>query len=186
VYTFYNSHHIKVLIAKYALDMQERVSGTEDRDTLVPVDRLIGALLENGRFDEDSDTLITLSNLALQLQQMGDYNNAEPLYQRALEAKERTLGVEHPSTIHTVHDFASLKYDQGDLDGAERLFWQVLKAQERTLGPRHEDTLDSVANLAVVLKDKGKLSVAEPLSASAGREEAATRSRTQEYPPVDS
>ena len=44
---------------------------------------------------EHPDTLNSVNNLAALLRGRGDYDNAEPLYRRALEARERTLGKEH-------------------------------------------------------------------------------------------
>ncbi len=37
---------------------------------------------------------------------------AEPLYQRALEAQERVLGPEHPDTAQTIFNLAALYYSQ--------------------------------------------------------------------------
>ena len=47
---------------------------------------------------EHSDTAISLNNLALLYDNQGKYNEAEPLYQRALAIDEKTLGPDHPDT----------------------------------------------------------------------------------------
>ncbi|HBG18332.1 MAG TPA: tetratricopeptide repeat protein, partial [Desulfobulbaceae bacterium] len=47
---------------------------------------------------EHPDTLMSVSNLAGLFHDKGEFEKAQPLYERALEARERVLGVEHPST----------------------------------------------------------------------------------------
>ncbi len=81
-----------------------------------------------------------MNNLAALLEK-GDYAEAEPLYQRALEAQERTLGKEHPDTLASVNNLAGLLQDKGDYAGAEPLYRRAMEAQERTLGKEHPDTL---------------------------------------------
>ena len=51
----------------------------------------------------------------------GDYDGAEPLHRRALEARERVLGREHPDTLQSVNNLAALLYRNGDYDAAEPL-----------------------------------------------------------------
>ncbi|MCH8963264.1 MAG: tetratricopeptide repeat protein, partial [Bacteroidetes bacterium] len=46
---------------------------------------------------------ITLNNLAGLYESQGKYDQAEPLYQRALAIMERALGLDHPNT-RTVRD----------------------------------------------------------------------------------
>ena len=83
---------------------------------------------------EHPDTLSSVNNLAALLQNRGDYDNAEPLYRRALEARERTLGKEHPDTLSSVNNLAALLRGRGDYDNAEPLYRRALEARERTLG----------------------------------------------------
>jgi tetratricopeptide (TPR) repeat protein len=77
----------------------------------------------------------------------GDNAGAEPLYRRALEARERTLGKEHPDTLMTVHNLALLLKDKGDYAEAEPLYRWALKASERTLGRDHTNTVMAVNGL---------------------------------------
>ena len=93
----------------------------------------------------------------------GDYGPAEPLYRRALEARERVLGPEHPDTLVSVNSLAFLLERTGDYAGAEPLYRRALEARERVLGPEHPDTLVSVNNLAGLLERKGDYAGAEPL-----------------------
>jgi hypothetical protein len=52
-----------------------------------------------------------LYNLASLLKAQGKLSEAEPLSRRALEAQERTLGPEHPSTLVSVNNLAWLEFE---------------------------------------------------------------------------
>ncbi|CAL1130598.1 unnamed protein product [Cladocopium goreaui] len=94
---------------------------------------------------------------------MGQLKDAEALHRRALEAQERTLGGEHPSTLASVNTLAICLRDMGQLKDAEALYRRDLEAQERTLGAEHPSTLASVNGLALCLRDISQLKDAEAL-----------------------
>ena len=70
----------------------------------------------------------------------GKYEEAEPLYQRALAIKERVLGEEHPDTAGSLNNLALLYADQGKYEEAEPLYQRALAIYERVLGEEHPDT----------------------------------------------
>ncbi|OCK91474.1 uncharacterized protein K441DRAFT_574804, partial [Cenococcum geophilum 1.58] len=51
----------------------------------------------------------------------GQYSNAEVMHQRALEAKGRVLGSDHPSTLTSMANLASTYRNQGRWNDAEEL-----------------------------------------------------------------
>jgi Tfp pilus assembly protein PilF len=67
--------------------------------------------------------------------------DAEPLYRRALEARQRTLGAEPPDTVARVKILAGCFQAVGRLKDAEPLYRRALEARERTLGAAPPDTL---------------------------------------------
>ena len=69
------------------------------------------------------------------LRAAGMYRAATSLAPWTLQASERTLGPEHPSTLTSVNNLAMLLKAQGNLDDAAALFRRALEARERTLGP---------------------------------------------------
>ena len=89
------------------------------------------------------------------LQDMGLLKDAEPLYRRALEAQERTLGAEHLHTLVSINNLAGCLQAMGLPKNAEPLYRRALEAQERTLGAEHPHTLVSVNNLAECLRAMG-------------------------------
>jgi tetratricopeptide (TPR) repeat protein len=91
------------------------------------------------------------------------YAQARPLKERALEIREKVLGLEHPRTAKSLNGLALLLWDQGDLAGARPLHERALAIREKVLGPEHPDTAMSLNNLALLLQDQGNLAGAMPL-----------------------
>ncbi|KAJ1637412.1 hypothetical protein T492DRAFT_586746 [Pavlovales sp. CCMP2436] len=98
------------------------------------------------------DTLTSVNNLAALIQAPGKLAEAEPLYRRALDEREKQLGASHPDTLTS-----------GKLAEAEPLYRCALAGREKQLGASHPSTLASVNNLGRLLKAQGKLGEAEPL-----------------------
>ena len=96
----------------------------------------------------------------------GRLEQAEPLYLRALEGRESTLGKDHPDTLISVCNLAGLYQDQGRLELAEPLMLRDLEGSESTLGKDHPDTLISVNNLAGLYKAQGRFEEARTLKAT--------------------
>ena len=113
-------------------------------------------------FDHPS-TLTSVNNLGSLLQSQGKLEEAEPLYRRGLESRERVLGEEHPDTLTSVNNLGILLRAQGKLEEAEPLYRRGLEGRERVLGGEHPSTLTSVNNLGGLLESQGKLAEAEPL-----------------------
>ena len=55
------------------------------------------------------DTATSLNNLALLYDNQGKYDDAEPLYKRALAVREDVLGPMHPYTAGTCATWRSLQ-----------------------------------------------------------------------------
>jgi tetratricopeptide (TPR) repeat protein len=71
------------------------------------------------------------------LQKLGDlfgdqsrFDEAEAMYDLALQGKEKVLGSDHKSTLDTVNNLGNLYSEQGRLDEAEACMIVLCKAQE--------------------------------------------------------
>ncbi|KAG1657812.1 hypothetical protein FOA52_006589 [Chlamydomonas sp. UWO 241] len=102
--------------------------------------------------------------ISLHLRAQGDRRAALTSAQAALEARERTLGPEHPDTLRSVGNLAVCLRFLGREAEALPLDQRTLEARERTLGPEHPDTLMSVNSLAVCLEILGRSAEALPLN----------------------
>ncbi|KAL9103273.1 MAG: hypothetical protein Q9163_001675 [Psora crenata] len=102
-----------------------------------------------------------LHTLGLIFSEVGRLNEAEIIYQRALQGYEKTLGPDHISTLGTVNNLGVLYTDLGRLDEAEIMCQRALQGREQALGPDHILTLDTVHNLGNLYRDLGRLDEAE-------------------------
>jgi len=93
----------------------------------------------------------------------GRYNDAEPLYKKALLNCEILLGDTHYDTLTCVNNLAVLLKSQGKDEESEKMYRRALAGQEKMHGLTHPDTLTCVNNLALLLQDMGKLREAEKL-----------------------
>jgi len=92
-----------------------------------------------------------------------DYAQAEPLYQRALDIRERVLSSDHPDTAASLDHLAGLYRVMGQYEKAEPLFQRALDIKERVRGPDHLSIEITLNNLALLYKQMGQYEKAEPL-----------------------
>src|SRR6266704_2554145 len=102
------------------------------------------------------------------LEQTGDYlqghvqyEQAEPLLQRALTIREKLLGSDHPDLATSLNNLALFYEKQGKYAQAEAFFQRTLALREKALGPDHADVPAILNNLAVIYRDQGKHTRAE-------------------------
>lgn len=116
------------------------------------------------RFGPDNlNTLGAISRLANVLKNRGLYEEATPLFERALQGREEILGPEDPDTLTAANSLALLLEARFMLAEAEPLFRRALMGRQMKLGPKHPDTLEVMNNLAKLLQAQGKFTEAEPL-----------------------
>ncbi len=112
---------------------------------------------------DDSDGMARLSNY---LGQGGRYRPALGLQQRVLDARERSLGAEHPDTLAARHSLARWTGEAGDKAAARDLFAALLPVRERVLGAEHPDTLFTRDSLARWTGEAGDNAAARDLFAA--------------------
>jgi tetratricopeptide (TPR) repeat protein len=109
------------------------------------------------------ETALLLTKTGTYLVERAEYAEAEPLYLRALEIRERLLGANHPDTASSLNNLALLYQTQGRYTEAEPLYQRALSIYERQLGGDHLDTALNFNNLAYLYNAQGKYAQAEPL-----------------------
>jgi tetratricopeptide (TPR) repeat protein len=105
----------------------------------------------------------TLYNLAILRRQQGKFAEAEALYRRALEIREREDGPNHPDVAVVLNNLAGLKAAQGNYDAARPLLERALKIRQTALGTHDMRTAESMSNLALLYAAQGNAAAAEPL-----------------------
>jgi len=79
-----------------------------------------------------------------------DYITAMEWYERALDGKEKTLGMDHPSTLDTVNDMGIVFKTQAEYDKALELYQRALDGCQKNLGEDHPLTQELLGNMAFV------------------------------------
>ena len=64
----------------------------------------------------------------------GDYGAAKTCFERALEARERTLSSDHPAVLTSVSKLGNLYKDMGEADRAEPLLTRAAEASRAGVG----------------------------------------------------
>ena len=101
--------------------------------------------------------------LALLSYEKGRYDEAEPLYRRALALDEASHGPVHGDVSRDLNGLVVLLRATNRFAEAEPLARRALAIDEATAGPDHPDAASSLNNLAQVLKATNRLTEAEPL-----------------------
>jgi tetratricopeptide (TPR) repeat protein len=102
-----------------------------------------------------------LHETASYLHDRARYPDAEPLYQRAVQVRERLFGSEYPEVAQSLNGLAELCREQGKFSEAEPLYQRTLQIRERHLGSEHPEVAQSLTNLANLYYQQGKYVEAE-------------------------
>jgi non-specific serine/threonine protein kinase/serine/threonine-protein kinase len=98
--------------------------------------------------------------------QLGLYDDALPLWEKALKSRRALLGDEHPETLESINGLGTLYRRMGRYDEAEPLNLEAVAASRRVLGEEHEGTLRAINALASLFSLQGRHDEAEPLFVS--------------------
>jgi tetratricopeptide (TPR) repeat protein len=112
---------------------------------------------------EDHRTLISMDYLARAHRSLGQFKKAAELHEKALEAMQRTLGMEHLDTLISTDNLARAYRSLGQMKEAAELHEKVLEAMQRILGMEHDDTLTTMNNLARAYSSLGQVKEAAQL-----------------------
>ncbi|KAF1850065.1 TPR-like protein [Cucurbitaria berberidis CBS 394.84] len=102
-----------------------------------------------------------LSKAMVYAYDMGYYQEAEGMGRPALEARESTLGREHPYTLSSVSSLAVALRIGGKYEEAEMMLRRALQGREKVLGPKDPLTLSDLNSLGLVLSERGDYEGAE-------------------------
>ena len=109
-------------------------------------------------FAADSLSAIAQDNYA-----QGKFTEAESLYKRALELREKALGAEHLDVATDLNNLGAMYIARGKFAEAEPLLKRSLAIREKALKPNHPDLASSLNNLAELYRNQNRNAEAEPL-----------------------
>jgi tetratricopeptide (TPR) repeat protein len=96
---------------------------------------------------------VNLNNLGAAAAARGRTAEAEQLYQRALQLKEKLLGPEHPDVAITLNNLATLRISQLRFAEAATMYQRALAIFERVFGPGHPRVVGCEKNYRCVLPE---------------------------------
>ena len=85
--------------------------------------------------------MISIGNLALSYEDLGQWKDAEELQKQVVETERRVLGKQHTDTLTGMINLAAI---HGQYEKAEELEIQVVETSKSMLGPEHPRTLTIV------------------------------------------
>ncbi|KAI3326617.1 P-loop containing nucleoside triphosphate hydrolase protein [Xylariaceae sp. AK1471] len=92
---------------------------------------------------------------------------AEAMYLRALQGKEKAWGPEHTSTLDTVNNLGNLYKNQGKLGEAEAMYLRALRGYKKTIVAqnliKYRPAINTTQNLGFLLLAQGKRDEAKSL-----------------------
>ncbi|MCK5257121.1 MAG: tetratricopeptide repeat protein, partial [Deltaproteobacteria bacterium] len=106
---------------------------------------------------------ILLNNLAELYCDLGRYDKAEPLYEKALGIHETTYGPEHPKVATVLNNLAGLYYALKKYDKARPFYERSLDIDEKVYGQVHPSVSIRLNNLAETYYVTGQYDRAKPL-----------------------
>ncbi len=107
-------------------------------------------------------TASALNDLATFLEEDRRYQEARPLFERALAIREKALGPEHLGVAASLDNLAWSYQDQGRYGEAERLYRRALAIRQKALGPGHPDVADNLSHVGSLLLYQGRYGEAKP------------------------
>ena len=94
---------------------------------------------------------------------LGLYEAALPLLERALSSRAELLGDDDPQTLTSKAHLVALHNERGRFETAEQLGEKVLASRQRVLGEQHPDTIESMRELALAYNGQARYGEAEDL-----------------------
>jgi tetratricopeptide (TPR) repeat protein len=137
--------HLLTCLAAY----RERALGAYDQAR--PLYERALAICELYLGPEDEIIATSLNNLAVLLDQEGNYVRSITLYERALAMDEKLFGRDHPKVATALGNLALALDAQGDHAQARLFMERSLAIRERALGAEHPATATSLNNLSGIL-----------------------------------
>ncbi|MCB1057002.1 MAG: serine/threonine protein kinase [Acidobacteria bacterium] len=97
-----------------------------------------------------------LNNVAILDAQLGDLDDAETRYRRALDVIEETRGPDHPDVAATLNNLSLVLKDRGQPEEAVKLHERALEIRLKAFGEDSDDISESRNNLGDALMELGQ------------------------------
>jgi tetratricopeptide (TPR) repeat protein len=131
-------------------------------ERLLPCAQMCAELItERDLVFEEAGSL--LNQIGYYLDDKAEYDQAKPLYERALAIREKVFGEEHPDVATSLNNLALLYDNQGEYEQAKPLYERALAIYENVYGKEHPDVATDLNNLAGLYRIQGEYEQAKLL-----------------------
>ena len=113
-------------------------------------------LLTAEKVKHKADIATCQSDLALVYQNLGEYEKARDLLEKALKSDIENFGEKHPNVASKQSNLALVYKDLGEYKKAYDLLENALKSDIENFGEKHPNVATSQSNLANIYKDLGE------------------------------
>ncbi len=146
-------------------ELEDRSAGTIDSPHMTELQEreLLRALSRAERTGTDAQLANALDHLAVHYHENGAYQQAAPVYARALGAWRQILGPEHPSIGTLLLNLAAIYQHLGDVAAAEPLFRNALGIFENDVELDDPGIIDSLEAFVTTIASGGRREEAERL-----------------------
>lgn len=96
---------------------------------------------------------ILQNNLALVLQDLGEYKEAKKILIKTLTINEKMFGKSNPNTASSYSNLATVLQDLGDFETAKNLLEKALSINIKFFGKKHPNIATNYSNLALAYQD---------------------------------
>lgn len=152
----------EVLLGKHPPKEEDVLSLIESITSLLSIDQIKDNPIDKFQWIPYGKTVVDLfessihekiavsqNNLATVLKDLGDFEGAKDLLQRAMDSDEKNFGTDHPTTAVRYSNLALVLQDLGDYKGAILLAQQALEVLIKTFPEDHPNIQTVKNNLAV-------------------------------------
>ncbi|GEM_PF-6096500 len=148
-----NSANCFILVNSFLSKLHQlSVQKLKEQQIILPIAENIVRAIQN----EDETLALLSSEVGDMFISLEDYQKCMKYKLKALQIKERSLGIDHPE-IATYYNDISLIYSYlGNLDKDLEYGLKALDIREKTLQPPHPDLAQSYSNVAISFRSKGK------------------------------
>jgi tetratricopeptide (TPR) repeat protein len=105
---------------------------------------------------DDFSVAVSLNNLGVVAEQLGELEQARSYHERTLALREQTLGSQHELVATSHYNLANVASEEHDYAEASRHLEQALAIRERVLGPEHHEVATTLSNLANAEREQGR------------------------------
>lgn len=97
-----------------------------------------------------------MGTMGVVYENLGLYNAAQGLLEKALETRTKALGPEHPDVLSTLSELGTVMWRKGDYPKAQSYMEQALAGRERRFGPESVEAAAILHNLGNLDWSRGK------------------------------